>query len=84
MQVDDNIRVFSYIMCRCHVTVRLIGTLLLGYVDDTGVKDDDDEDGHSYLPLQVGGFAVPAPRPPKTVPSLLPNDIDQDDDEVTS
>ena len=60
---------------------RLIGNLLLGYVDDSGTRKDDD-DTRSYLPPQVqpkDGFAIPAPRPPKVVAPMLPKDEEADE-----
>jgi len=57
---------------------RLIGQLLIGYLDtsrlpDDESDDDDDEEGKLlYLPQQIStppsfddGFAMPAPRPKK-------------------
>ena len=63
---------------------RLIGTLLLGYLDDSGNRDDDDDE-RSYLPTQVkgnDGFAVPVARPPRQVPSMLPRDDEDDEADV--
>jgi hypothetical protein len=61
----------------------LIGTLLLGYVDESGTRNDDDE-SRSYLPSQVNGnndgFAVPMARPPRAVPSMLPKDDEEEED----
>lgn len=64
------------------VTHSLIGTLLLGYLDDSGRNVDDDE-SRSYLPSNVkgnDGFAVPVPRPPRSVPSMLPKDEEEEED----
>lgn len=63
---------------------RLIGTLLLGSLDDSGSRNDDD-DGRSYLPTHVkgnDGFAVPAARPPRQLPSMLPRDEEEDEADV--
>ena len=69
-------------------THRLIGTLLLGYLDTSRSQDDDDDDddrkSRSYLPQKtVDGFAVPAPRPPtcRPVPKMLGSDDKSNDDE---
>jgi cytochrome-b5 reductase len=62
----------------------LIGTLLLGSLDDSGSRNDDD-DGRSYLPTHVkgnDGFAVPAARPPRQLPSMLPRDEEEDEADV--
>lgn len=62
----------------------LIGTLLLGYLDDSGSRNDEDE-SRSYLPSSIktnDGFAVPAARAPRSVPSMLPNNKDDDEEDV--
>jgi hypothetical protein len=56
--------------------------LLLGYVDDRE-REHEENDNRSYLPPQTttDGFAMPAPRPPKAVPTmLLPNDEEENDE----
>lgn len=62
----------------------LIGTLLLGYLDDSGIRKDEDE-SRSYLPSSAtknGGFQVPAARAPRNVPSMLPKDDDDDEADI--
>ena len=47
---------------------RLIGQLMIGYLDNTPPSDDDsDDEKPSYLPPKISndGFAVPAPRTKK-------------------
>jgi len=49
-------------------TRRLIGQLMIGYLDNTPPSDDDsDDEKSSYLPQKMSndGFAVPAPRTKK-------------------
>jgi hypothetical protein len=76
--------VVLFLSCVCS----LIGVLLLGYVDDSGhQRHDQVERDQSYLlakqqitKQEDGGFAMPAPRPPKVVPSMLPKEEEEDVD----
>jgi hypothetical protein len=54
----------------------LIGVLLLGYVDDSQGQDEEKDNPSYLLPPQMtkDGFAMPVPRPPKVVPSMLPKE----------
>ena len=57
---------------------RLIGKLLLGYVDTTGAKASEKPQ------MSPDGFAMPAPKPPKKAapaPAMLTTEPDDSEEE---
>lgn len=69
-----------------HSPLRLIGKLLIGYLDTTTDDSDEEDPRASYLPtgaLGTSSMAAPIPRPPKgkLPPGILPSDMDDEEDE---